>query len=100
MTTDTAAPRFTAEEMLYVAASHDIDGDEKTADMLRQAAADLAGAPTREELIKVLRDKVDPPITNGTDTTGFLERHAQRADKHCADQIDALIAAGVKVRHE
>ena len=87
--TDTAAPRFTAEEMLYVAASHDIDGDEKTADMLRQAAADLAGAPTREELIVAIhKGLAGYPID------------AEAYPMIVQDVTDALIAAGVKVRHE
>ena len=57
MTADTAAPRFTSEQMLESAETLDcFQGSPfKTyAAMLRQAAADLASLPTRDAVMRAI----------------------------------------------
>lgn len=86
---DTPAPRFTAEQMLLAADGldagiHGLQFRSTFKAMLRQAA-DLASAPTREELITTI---TSVPILNGN---GWIGNYDERI-------ADALIAAGVRVR--
>jgi len=92
MTDDTAAPRFTEQEMLREAAGQDAfaAGLEKcglggsvprrVAAMLRQAADDLSNAPTRDDLSALIAD------------------HFMLGKKYADQYADIFIAAGVKVR--
>ena len=87
--TDTAAPRYTALQMMRTA---DVLSGTPAA-MMRQAAADLASAPTREELARIIHAK----------STGYPAGWDMTTDSYKEqwfDIVDALIAAGVKVRHE
>jgi len=63
--TDTAAPRFTEQEMLNEANMYALwakgsdsitekDCYQKTANLLRQAAADLAALPTRDAVMRAI----------------------------------------------
>lgn len=80
--TDTAAPRFTlidvANQLENVGCFADGEQRKHSVALIRQAAADLASAPTREGLCSIIHD---------------YSRH-YNADK----VIAALIAAGVRVR--
>jgi hypothetical protein len=93
MTTDTA-PRFTQQDMLAWANNSKltptIDG------MLRQAAADLANAPTRDELATMLWQLHLPVRFRDKTKTIANINEVNRAQWY--EDAGYLIAAGVKVR--
>lgn len=110
MSDDTAAPRFTEGDMLNEANMYafwakgsdsitDKDCYQKTANLLRQAAADLAALMTKEELAKTLYEAENKNIKNvwAWEDSGLDTEHPFTRARYYR-LTDALIAAGVKVR--
>lgn len=114
MTDDTAAPRFTEADMLNEANMYALwakgsdsiterDCYQKTANLLRQAADDLASAPTREELAQIISGLSFDTWSIGSERHANCLREGQVGYSFFAEiykTVDKLIAAGVKVRHE
>lgn len=104
--TDTTAPRFTSkdyEDAAWYFKQDDREANQRFSAMLDQAAADLAAAPTENELKVAVREYAagvrdyDGP----EDTPAYKARAADIASilsAHTPYIINALIAAGVRVR--
>jgi len=78
--TDTAAPRFTVDELLLIAKDARANGQLTPAAAIEAYAADLSNAPTRDDLSALIAD------------------HFMLGKKYADQYADIFIAAGVKVR--
>jgi len=107
MTADTTAPRFTlidiANQLENVGCFSSHYQRDHAVALIRQAAADLASRPTEDQLKVVVREYAASIRTSGDDPA--TDADPARADDiaailsaHTPYIIQALIAAGVKVR--
>lgn len=98
--TDTPAPRFRFTADAYTdEAIYQVCGDgtpTRVGKMLRQAAADLAAAPTREELATMLWQLHLPILIRDKSKTIADIYPVNRAQWY--EDADYMIAAGVRVR--